>query len=136
MKSKISILLAVFALTLSTLACSLGGGLALDNARMAFDSEGNNVTTTFSPSDDFYVVADLSNAPVGTVVDAKWAAVSVAGMSPNEVFFEQSLSNDEDGFTGTVYFQLFNDSLWPTGSYKVDLYLNGTLSQSVTFTVQ
>lgn len=40
MKSKISILLAVFALILSTLACSLGGGLALDNARMAFDSAG------------------------------------------------------------------------------------------------
>lgn len=136
MKSKISILLAVFALILSTLACSLGGGLALDNARMAFDSAGNNTTTTFSPSDDFYVVADLSNAPVGTVVDAKWAAVSVAGMAPNEVFFEQSLSNDEDGFTGTVYFQLFNDSLWPTGTYKVELYLNGALSQTVTFTVQ
>ncbi|MEW6028287.1 MAG: hypothetical protein ACOYZ8_11020 [Chloroflexota bacterium] len=136
MKSKISILLAVLALVASTLACSLGGSLALDNARMAFDSEGKNVTTSFSPSDVFYVVADLSNAPVGTVVDAKWAAVSVSGLSPNEVFFEQSLTNDEEGFTGTVYFQLFNDSLWPTGTYKVELYLNGTLSQTVTFTVQ
>jgi hypothetical protein len=136
MKSKISILLAVLALVASTLACSLGGSLTLENARMAFDSEGRNVTTSFSPSDVFYVVADLSNAPVGTVVDAKWAAVSVAGLSANEVFYEQSLSNDEEGFTGTVYFQLFNDSLWPTGTYKVELYLNGTLSQTVTFTVR
>ncbi len=136
MKSKISILLAVLALIASTLACGVGGELSLENARMAFDSEGKNVTTAFSPSDVFYVVADLSNAPVGTVVDAKWAAVSVAGLAPNEVFYEQSLRNDEEGFTGTVYFQLFNDSLWPTGSYKVELYLNGALTQTVAFSVQ
>lgn len=136
MKSRLSILLAVSALIASALACAVGGELSLENARMAFDSDGQNVTTTFSPSDVFYVVADLNNAPAGTVVDAKWIAVSVEGSGANEVFYEQSYENSEDGFTGIVYFQLSNDSPWPTGSYKVELYLNGALTQTVAFSVQ
>lgn len=136
MKSnKLSVLLAVLALIAASLACSTGE-LSLENPRMAFDSDGNNVTTTFSPSDVFYAVADLNNAPVGTVVNSKWYAVSVEGMGANEMFYEQSLNNDTEGFTGTIYFQLSNDSPWPAGSYKVELYLNSALMHTVAFSVQ
>lgn len=136
MKSKISILLAVLALIASTLACSLGGELSLENGRMAFDQDGTNVTTTFSSTDAFYAVADLNNAPVGTRVDAKWIVVDIPGEEANSVFQEQNFVNDTEGFTGIVYFQLTNDNGWPAGSYKVELYLNDTLSQTMTFSVQ
>ena len=33
-------------------------------------------------------------------------------------------------------FDLSNDNLWPIGSYKADIYLNGTLDRSLTFEVQ
>jgi len=29
-----------------------------------------------------------------------------------------------------------NDNLWPTGTYKVDIYMNGTLTSTVNFNVQ
>jgi predicted small lipoprotein YifL len=136
MKSKFSILLAVLALLASTLACAVGGELSLTNARMSTDSDGKNVTTTFSPTDVFYVVADLANAPTGTKVDAKWIAVDIPGEQANSVFKETNYVTDTDNFSGIVYFELSNDSGWPAGSYKVELYLNGALAQSLDFTVQ
>jgi len=110
--------------------------LGLSNLRMAFDQDGQNLTSTYSPSDVFYAVADLSNAPQGTAVQAKWIAVNAEGTEPNLEFQEQTLDMSEETFSGTIYFQLSNDEGWPPGQYKVDLYLNGTLAQSAEFSVQ
>jgi len=131
------ILLAVLALALASLACSaLSQELSLSNLRMAFDEDGANVTSTFSSTDVFYAVADLNNAPAGTKIDAKWTAVDVQDTEPGLLFQEQTLDISEESFSGTIYFQLSNDDGWPTGRYKVDLYLNGAFSQSIEFDVQ
>ena len=135
MKKLFPVLLAVLALVASSLACSLTE-MSLDNARMAFDQDGKNVTSTFSSTDVFYAVADLSNAPNGTKVIAKWVAVNIEGEDPGSVFQEQTLDITEDSFSGTIYFQLSNDGGWPSGDYKIDLYLNDALTQSITFNVQ
>jgi hypothetical protein len=127
----------VLALVVSSLACSFGNTeLGLTNLRMAFDQKGENVTTTFSTTDIFYAVADLANAPQGTKVEARWTAVNAADTEPNLEFQTQSLDITEESYTGTVYFQLSNDEGWPTGQYKVDLFLNGTLAQTAEFSVQ
>ena len=137
MKNKYVVLLAVLALVASSLACALGSTeLGLTNLRMAFDQDGNNPTTTFAPTDVFYAVADLANAPQGTKVEAKWTAVNAADTEPNLEFQTQTLDITEETFTGTIYFQLSNDDGWPTGQYKVDLYLNGDLAQTAEFSVQ
>lgn len=138
MKRKSPVLFAVVALLAATLACSLfTTEMSLENVRMAFDSDGNNPTTVFSPSDVFYVVGDLKNAPAGTVAEAKWLAVQIEGYDPGELIYEQAINDFVDeSFSGTIYFQLSNDSGWPAGEYKVDLYLDGNLVQSVPFSVQ
>jgi hypothetical protein len=137
MKNKYMVLFAVFALVVSSLACSFGNTeLGLTNLRMALDQDGKNVTTTFSPTDVFYAVADLANAPQSTKVEAKWTAVNAADTEPNLEFQTQNLDITEESFSGTIYFQLSNDEGWPTGQYKVDLYLNGTLAQTAEFSVQ
>jgi hypothetical protein len=141
MKKGYPVLLALLALLIATLACdfSVGGteGMSLENLRMAFDEDGNNPTTVFAPSDVFYVVGDLNNAPAGTVVDAKWLAVAIEGYESGELIYEQTISDfTEESFTGSIYFQLSNDSGWPVGEYKVDLYLDGSSVGSVPFNVQ
>lgn len=142
MSKKISVLLAIGVLLLSNLACKLvTGGTSvapsLKNLRTAYDSDGNNPTMVFAPSDIFYVVGDLEDAPAGTIVDAKWKAAQVDGFDPDELIYEQNLSDfTEDSFSGTIYFQLSNDSGWPVGQYKVEIYLNDNLVQSVPFSVQ
>jgi len=137
MKNKFVVLIAVFSLVASSLACAaLNTEMGISNLRMALDQDGDNVTSTFSPTDVFYAVADLANAPQGTKVDAKWIAVNAADAEPNLEFQTQTLDITEETFTGEIYFQLSNDTPWPAGQYKVDLYLNDTLAQSVEFSVQ
>jgi hypothetical protein len=137
MKNRYVVLLAVLSLMISSLACAaLSTDLGLTNLRMALDQDGKSPTTTFAPTDVFYAVADLANAPQGTKVEAKWTAVNAADTEPNLEFQTQTLDITEESFSGTIYFQLSNDEGWPTGQYKVDLYLNGTLAQSAEFSVQ
>ena len=104
---------------------------------MAFDEDANTPTEVFAPSDIFYVVGDLNNAPVGTVVEAEWLAVQIEGYETDELIYEQAISDfTEESFTGTIFFELSNDSGWPLGEYKVDVYLDGTFVDSVPFSVR
>lgn len=135
-KRTLPILLAIFALMAASLACAFGGTLGLSNGRTAFDEDAAQPTSVFEPNDAIYVVADLANAPVGTVVSSKWYYVSVEGVDPNTLIDEAALTIEEDGFSGTVHFFFPAGSDWALGTYAVKLYLNGELIQTVNFSVQ
>jgi hypothetical protein len=140
-KKKSPVLLVLLSILVATLACNFitGGSreMSLENVRMAYDEDGNSPTTVFAPSDIFYAVGDLNNAPAGTVVEAKWLAVQIEDYESGELIYEQAINDfTDESFSGTIYFQLSNDSGWPTGDYKVDLYLNGGYVQSVSFSVR
>lgn len=137
MKSKkFSVLLAVIALVISTLACSFGAGdPALTNPRMSTDSEGVNTTTVYSGSDAFYAVADLSNVETGSIVDAKWYLVSAVDYEAGEIE-STSLTIEDKSLYNYVSFELTSEAGWPVGEYKVELYLNGTLAHTINFSVQ
>ncbi len=133
---KISVILAVLALVISTLACAtFSGEPSLTNPRMSTDSDGVNTTTAYSSNDIFYAVADLSNVQTGSVVDAKWYLVSAADYDPGEIE-SSTLTIDDQQLYSYVSFELSSDESWPVGEYKVELYLNGTLSQTINFSVQ
>jgi hypothetical protein len=131
--NKLPILLAIIALTVSILAC--GGSISsanISDAWLANDAEGNNRTATFSQSDVMNLFIDLKNAPDDTELKVNWIAVNAEGVDPNFVINESSYTSGDD----TVHFDLSNDNLWPVGSYKADIYLNGTLDRTLTFEVQ
>lgn len=130
------IFLAMLALMVASMACAFGGELSLSNARTAFDEDGEQPTSVFAPSDAIYVVADLSNATIGNVVNSKWYYVSVEGVAPNTLIDEAAITIDQESFSGTVHFFFPAGSDWPVGTYAVELYLDGTLIQTVTFSVQ
>ena len=137
MKKSFPILLAVLALAFASLACeALRPEMGLDNLRMAYDQDGGEVTSTYAATDVFYAVADLKNASQGTVVRAVWGAVDIPDLEEEAEFPEQTLDITEDSFTGTIYFELSNDFLWPAGVYRVDMYLDDTLAQSLEFSVE
>lgn len=124
---------ALFAVVLSAIAC--GGSFTTANiadAWMSTDAEGANRTTVYSPDAVFYAQVDLRNAPDTTVVKAVWTAVSAEGVDPNYVLGETEFETGD----AVVTFDLSNDMLWPAGSYKVDLYVDGVLSTTVEFQVQ
>lgn len=137
MKSnKISVLLAVSALVISTLACAFGEP-ALENVRTAKDQDGAQPASVFATTDTVYVVSDLSNGVVGNVVSSKWYAVEVVDTEPNLLLDEADITIDEDkSYSLYFYFPPPLDGQWPVGRYKVEMYFNGVLNSSVEFTVQ
>ncbi len=134
---KLSILLAVLALVISTLACSFGSGgePSLTNPRMSTDSDGNNPTTVYSANDTFYAVADLDNVETGSVVDAKWYLVSAEEYDPGEIELS-SVTIEDKNAVNYVSFELTSKDGWPVGEYKVELYLNAVLAHTLNFSVQ
>ena len=162
MKNKIVILLAVVALVLASLACNAltGGGNTtvnntpndntttnqndnsgfsvttanITNVHMANDENDTKQTTTYSPSDKtFYCFFDLNNAPDSTVVKGAWTAVSAQGVDANYAIDSAEITGSDN----TYYFKLDRSTdAWPVGKYKIDLYIDGKLVQTVEFEVQ
>ncbi len=138
MRNKLPILLAVLALVVSTLACSLGGGEpALSNVRTAYDSDGVNTSTTFGLFDTVYVVTDLDNGVAGNLVSSVWYAESVEGVDPDFLIDTVEYTVVDETFDGTVHF-FFEapDGGWPTGTYRVEVFFNGAPVSTVRFTIQ
>lgn len=130
---KLPVLAGLFAVALSVISC--GGSISTANiadAWMSTDAEGASRTTVYAQDATFYAQADLNNAPDDTVIKAVWTAVNAEDTDPNFVIGEAELETGD----AIVTFDLTNDFLWPLGTYKVDLYLNDTLSTTVEFEVR
>jgi hypothetical protein len=114
-------------------ACSFSASTAnISSAKMARDQDGKQPTETFSPNDPFYCIVELSNAPDDTKVRAVWSAVKVQGAKPNTKIDEAKTTSGG----GQLQFNLSNDGPWPTGDYKVDLYLNDAKEPTETLTFE
>jgi len=121
-------------LALAVLAC--GGTIStakISGAVLSADPSGSPETAVFSPDQQtFYLLVDLSNAPEDTTVKSVWTAVEAEGVEPNFAIDESSITSGD----GTVTFDLTNESLWPTGTYQVEVYLNDELDRTLAFEVR
>ncbi len=130
-------LVAGLALILAILACSTFETTpTVSNIRMATDDTGKTSTSTYAPSDQFYVFADLSGIKVGSVIEAKWYAVNAQGVTANSELNTSDYTYESG--VNFVYFQLSttDGGDWPTGTYRVELFLDGTKTGEQAFTVQ
>ena len=130
---KTRLLLALIVLVLASLAC--GGSFSTANIVNAYTTanpDGGLPTTVFAQDQVFYAVVQLANAPEDTAVKAVWTAVSIEGYDPNTYLDETVLTSGD----GTLTFEMSNANLWPIGRYKVDLYLNDALTQTIEFDVR
>ncbi len=127
------ILAVVAVLVLAGLACSFSTA-NIANAYMAADGDGNTPTSVYSNDQTFYAIVDLANAPEDTEVRVVWTAVNVEGESPNTLIDEVTTTSTDAILT----FNLTNEAgfLWPSGEYKAEIYLNGELNTTLTFSVQ
>ncbi|MBN1311674.1 MAG: hypothetical protein JXB30_09660 [Anaerolineae bacterium] len=127
--------LVVFAMMiLAALACEASFSTAsIDSAVMAADEDGTQETTVFAADQTFYCIVTLANAPEDTKVRAVWTAVDAEGEDPNLEMDQSELTIVNEN---VLTFSLSNEGLWPSGTYKVDLYLNDELDRTLEFTVQ
>lgn len=106
------------------------------NARLAHDERNNRKTTSFSPDEKtFYCFFNLRNAPSGAVMTGVWILVSAPGFEPNSQIGAADLIRSD----GQHFFKLDRSpsvSAWPVGKYRLDLYLDGTQAESLSFEVR
>jgi len=158
-KNKFVVLFTVLALVLASLACNAvtGGGndvnvnnndsgndnngfsfttANIQDAHMARDFDDTDRTNVFSPSDEyFYCFFSLKNAPDTTVVRGEWILVSADGFDSNSSIDEGDITSGD----GALYFSLQRSAsvdAWPVGQYKVDLYVDDNLVQTLNFEVR
>ena len=118
-------------MTVGVMACNFSTANIKD-AIMARDYDGTDPTTVFAQDETFYCVVDLANAPDDTTVKASWVAIDAEGAEPNTFIDEAELTTGSN----SLHFELSNSGLWPVGTYKVDLYLNEELDQTLEFEVR
>jgi len=104
----------------------------IKSAKLTADKEGTQETTVFSPDQVIYCLVQLANAPDDTKVKADWIAVEAQGAAPNTKIADVEKTSGD----GMITFDLSNTQPWPTGKYKVDLYLNDKLDRTLEFQVQ
>jgi hypothetical protein len=121
-------------LLLAVLAC--GGSFSTANIQHAWlstESSGTPKAVKFSQDQaTIYCIVALANAPDDTAVKAVWTAVQAEGVDPDFKIDESELTSGD----GTLTFNLTNNQLWPVGNYKVDLYLNGELNQTLHYSIE
>ena len=131
--NKLPMLLALMVLALSALACEFSASTAnISDAWMSTDEDGAERVTAFAQNAVFYAQVDLQNAPDDTALKAVWMAVEAQDTEPNFVINETEFITG----SGLVHFTLSNDNLWPIGKYKVDIYMNEELVQTLEFEVR
>jgi hypothetical protein len=129
------LVLFVLVLVLGTLACNFSVSTAnITKARMTTDEAGSQTTSAYSPSAQaFYCYFDLNNAPDDTVVKGTWTLVSADGYESNSEIDSANVTGSDN----TYYFSLKRSAdAWPVGQYKIDLYLNDKMVQTVPFEVK
>lgn len=130
------ILCAIVVLVLASLACNAAEPATpgVSNIYMANDEAGTNKLTTFAPTDDFYVFFDVNAVDAGTSFQSRWYALNIEGVDAStpvqtiDYSYEEGIKN--------IYFQLTNDTEWPVGDYKVEIYMNGAKVAEQAFNVQ
>ena len=114
-----------------------GSGAFIEEISMARDNgrgDPGDETTSFNPDDrKIHCVVKLKQAKSGTGMRFSWWIVDADGTQNKKI-------KDIDYTTRTleniVHAHLSLPQDWPTGKYKVQVYVNGDLDKTVAFSVE
>jgi hypothetical protein len=106
---------------------------------MAEDTQGAdkqpvNPSTTFAPSAVFHAVVSTQNAPSNTDFKAVWCVTEVGSAAAANTLIDQT-DLTTDG-TRNIDFTLSPTTTWPAGTYRVMIFVNGTLDTVTDFSVK
>jgi hypothetical protein len=99
------------------------------------DSRSSDVSrSNISPqTPEVFARFTLADVPPGSQLRAVWIAEQAAGI-PSGYVLGETTSSDVGGTQNQgAFLHARPPNGWPTGSYRVDLYLNGELERSIGF---
>ncbi len=115
----------------------LGSGSTIKEIHMAKD-DGNGApgkeTDSFAPGDrTVHCVATLKQAKSGTQMKFSWWIVDADGTKNQKI---KDIDYSTKALENVVHGHLTLPQDWPTGKYKVQVYINGDLDKTVVYTVE
>ena len=120
----------------STASRDLGSGAAIEEIHMAKDDNGDPGTETdsFNPGDrTVHCVAKMKEPKSGTKMRFEWWAVDVEGTENQKI---QEINYTTKAFDNVIHGHLTYPKDWPSGKYKVEVYVNGNLDKTAFYTVR
>jgi hypothetical protein len=112
------------------------GGTALAVSQMSLGKHiGSNkqvtdTTSTFAPHDTIYLSVMTANAAPNSKLTARWS------FGKGQVVKETSQTLANPSSAAATEFHLSKKSAWPTGTYMVEVLVNGQSAGTKNFTVQ
>jgi hypothetical protein len=89
--------------------------------------------TEFLPTDTIHAIVIVKKAPADTLFTAKWFSIDIdLEGRDNELLDTTEL---QTGGTGNLDFSFAPQGEFPTGSYRVEIYVNNNLDQVKTYQV-
>ena len=133
----LALIFSVFALTScgESTTVEITIGPSLQDAWLSSDEDGNNRVTSYGANDTVHAKADLVGAQAGAKVEAKFIAEKV---DHPDVAPETEVGKFEhvfDGKLNRMNFDFSNDAAMPSGTYRVDLRIDGGDATSLPFTI-
>lgn len=132
MKNKL-LVIALAALSVLISACAVPQNPTnLVSAGLYLDPEGNQPTEKYDARAVFYCIVTLDQLAPGTALKASWIAVETNRSASNFVIKIEEIVPTSP----KVVFKLENaGNFWPTGKYKIYLYLDGNEIRDIDFDV-
>jgi hypothetical protein len=96
--------------------------------RLGPDKRVTDKTASFSPSETIYVSVRTEGAAPSATLKARWS------FQDGQVVNESSQTFAPTG-TAVTEFHVANAAGWPNGSYKVEVFLNGSSVETESFKV-
>ncbi len=130
-------LLALAPLAILSLPATLSAQAGKAHVETAFATDSKSDLSekgTFSPGvGTIYVYAMLDELPPATKVGATWIALKTDSLEDNTRIGETVKTMGPGTFQ--YFFNWKPPKLWPVGSYRVDVSINGKVEKSVPFKV-
>jgi hypothetical protein len=99
-------------------------------AYLSQDENGEHKTESFSPVQTIYLFFNLRDPSGLNQVRIVWSAVEVPGFKTGAIINQTDDVIREDTFSIQA-----NKNPWDSGKYKVDLYLNEILDETIEFEI-
>ncbi len=132
MKTKNSFFFLVILVVLISACGSNSTPSTIVSAGLFLDPAGTQPTEKYDARAIFYCVVTLDQPAPETVLKASWVAVETNRSAPNLVIKIEEIEPS----SSTVVFELQNEgNFWPTGNYKVYLYINDKEALVIPFEV-
>jgi hypothetical protein len=106
---------------------------------MAEDSKGDtkdpvNPTVVFKPTSVFHAITALQNAPANSKFSATWYVVDIGNSAPPGSQIEST--DISTSGSRNIDFSLSPATTWPTGTYRVEIAVNGAVDTVKSFSVK